>query len=195
LRQLCLIVVALSSPVEEDDCTQIPRELLRQPKRPERSEGQPNDTEPLSPHRRMALEASHAPDNVPAGPFVVEFREQLLRLLPGRRGRPAVQVGSKSDEPGACEPVGEALEEIRQTPPCVEDQDARSAAFLRDGQESRDLAFGALEFNHSHVLTSIRRKARPNRRVGLSVCSNGRTTPSTRLLGMSFLMPRRPGPL
>src|SRR5439155_682416 len=132
---------------------------------------------------------------VPAGPFVVEFREQLLRLLPGRRGRPAVQVGSKSDEPGACEPVGEALEEIRQTPPCVEDQDARSAAFLRDGQESRDLAFGALEFNHSHVLTSIRRKARPNRRVGLSVCSNGRTTPSTRLLGMSFLMPRRPGPL
>ena len=82
LRQLCLIVVALSSPVEEDDCTQILRELLGQPKRPERSEGQPNDTEPLSPHRRMALEASHAPDNVPAGSFVVEFREQLLRLLP-----------------------------------------------------------------------------------------------------------------
>src|SRR5438046_9950736 len=101
-------------------------------------------------------------------PYTTLFRS----LLPGRRGRPAVQVGSKSDEPGACEPVGEALEEIRQTPPCVEDQDARSFAFLRDGQESRDLAFGALEFNHSHVLTSIGRKARPNRRLRLYACLN-----------------------
>src|SRR5207249_12041234 len=92
-------------------------------------------------------------------------------------------------------PVGEGLEEIRQTPPCVEDQDARSAAFLRDGQESRDLAFGALEFNHSHVLTSIRRKARPNRRGRLSVCGNGRTSRPWRRIGWSFLTPRAPRPL
>src|SRR3989442_10829462 len=76
-----------------------------------------------------------------------------------------VQVGSKSDEAGAGEPVGEALEEIRQPPPCVEDQNARSVAFLRDRQISRDLAFGALEFNHSRAFTSSRRRARESARA------------------------------
>src|SRR5713101_10157900 len=137
-----------SRPVEDDDRSQVSREFLRQPKTPECPHRKADDSEAFFPDRRMDLKASDAAHNLPAGCFLIESRHQLLRSVPGRGGRPAVKVGSESDESGRCEPIAEALEEIVQAPPCMEDEDARPVALPRDCQVSRDLPFRALEFNH-----------------------------------------------
>src|SRR5436853_3446914 len=107
----------------------------------------------------MDSKALQPADQVPVGRLLIEFRHQVLSLIPGRSSRPMVEAGSEGDESLRCEPIARPFEEIVQTPPRVEDEDAWPLAALRDRQIPRDFPLRALEVYHCHVSLTFARSA------------------------------------